>query len=83
MTDPTSRQRGRPTWTKHKMSTSNKYLVMSSRWGSTPRRTDRLTVGRNVTLKPSQSALSQSTRATNTAVEDPCLVKTQKTLCAL
>jgi hypothetical protein len=29
---------------------SNKYLVMSPRWGSTPRLTDWLTVSRNVTL---------------------------------
>jgi hypothetical protein len=29
---------------------SNAYLVMSPRWGSTPRQTGRLTVGRNLTL---------------------------------
>jgi hypothetical protein len=36
--------------TKQELSNSDKYLVMSPRWGSTPIRTDRLTVGRNVTL---------------------------------
>jgi hypothetical protein len=49
-TDPSSRQRGRPTKTKPKLSNNNKYLVMSPRWGSTPRLTDWLTVSRNVTL---------------------------------
>jgi hypothetical protein len=32
------------------VSKSNKFLVMSRRWGSTPRLTDWLTVNRNVTL---------------------------------
>jgi hypothetical protein len=35
---------------KKTVSNSNKYLVMSPRWGSTPRLTHRLTVSRNVTL---------------------------------
>jgi hypothetical protein len=49
-TDPSSCQRGRPTKTRPQLSESNKYLVMSPRWGSTPRLTDWLTVSRNVTL---------------------------------
>jgi hypothetical protein len=43
MTDPSSRQRGRPTKTRPQLSNSNKLLVMSPRWGSTPRLTDWLT----------------------------------------
>jgi hypothetical protein len=34
---------------------------MSPRWGSTPRRTDRLTVGRNVTLTLTLTALPRVT----------------------
>jgi hypothetical protein len=34
---------------------------MSPRWGSTPRRTDRLTVGRNVTMTLTDSALAIAT----------------------
>jgi hypothetical protein len=49
-TDPSSRQRGCPTKTRPQLSNSNKYLVISPRWGSTPRLTDWLTVSRNVTL---------------------------------
>jgi hypothetical protein len=49
-TDPSSRQRGRPTKTRPYLSNKNKYLVMSPRWGSTPRLTDWPTVSRNVTL---------------------------------
>jgi hypothetical protein len=41
---------GAPPKTKQKLSNSNKYLVMSPRWGSAPRLTDWLTVSRNVTL---------------------------------
>jgi hypothetical protein len=37
-TDPSSRQRGRPT--KTRLSNSNKYLVMIPRWGSIPRLSD-------------------------------------------
>jgi hypothetical protein len=39
-TDPSFRQRGRPTKTRRQLSNSNKYLVVSPRWGSTPRLTD-------------------------------------------
>jgi hypothetical protein len=49
-TDPSSRQRGRPTKTGPQLSESNKYLVMNPRWGSTPRLTDLLIFSRNVTL---------------------------------
>jgi hypothetical protein len=47
--DPSSRQRRRPTKTRPYLSKSNKYLVMSPRWGSTPRFTNWLTASRNVT----------------------------------
>jgi hypothetical protein len=47
---PSSRQRGRLTKTRPSQSKSNKYLVMSPRWDSTPRLTDWQTVSRNVTL---------------------------------
>jgi hypothetical protein len=50
MIDPSSRQSGRPTSTKPKLSDSNKNRVLSPRWGLTPRLTNRLTVGCNVTL---------------------------------
>jgi hypothetical protein len=50
MTDPPSPQRGLPTLTKPKLSDSNKNLVSAPRWGSTPRLTSRLTLGRNVNL---------------------------------
>jgi hypothetical protein len=40
MTDPTSRQRGRPTWTGQKLSSKKNYLVNSPRRSSTPRQTD-------------------------------------------
>jgi hypothetical protein len=50
-TDPSSRQRGRPTkQDRNCQIVMAKYLVMSPRWGSTPRLTDWLTVSRNVTL---------------------------------
>jgi hypothetical protein len=49
-TDPSSRQIGRPTRTRPYLSKSNKYLVMSRRWGSILRLTDRLTVSHNVTV---------------------------------
>jgi hypothetical protein len=39
-TDPSSRQRGRPTDNKTVTFNSNNYLVMSPRRGSTPRLTD-------------------------------------------
>jgi hypothetical protein len=39
-TYPSSRQRRRPTKTRPQLVNSNKYLVMSPRWGSTPRLTD-------------------------------------------
>jgi hypothetical protein len=48
--NPSSRQRGRPTKARPKLSKSNKYLVTSSRWDSTPRVTDWLIVSRNVAL---------------------------------
>jgi hypothetical protein len=58
-TDPTSRQRGRPTKT-HRIKwhvevcslavNSNKHLVMRTRRGSTSRHADWLTISRNVTL---------------------------------
>jgi hypothetical protein len=48
MTDPPSRQRGRPTSTNPQMSESNK--ISFDRWGLTPKLTSRLTVGRSVTL---------------------------------
>jgi hypothetical protein len=50
MAYPTPRQKGRPTLKIPELSNSTELLVMSPRWGSTPRLTDRLTVGRNVTL---------------------------------
>jgi hypothetical protein len=50
MTDPSSRQRGRPTLTKQEISDSNKNLVLGPTWGLTPGLTGRLTVSRNVTL---------------------------------
>jgi hypothetical protein len=39
-TDPAARQRGRPIKTRPQLSNSNKYLVMSPRWGSAPRLND-------------------------------------------
>jgi hypothetical protein len=39
MTDLSSRQRGRPTKSRPQLPKSNKHLVMSPRWGSTPRLT--------------------------------------------
>jgi hypothetical protein len=55
MTDPTSRQRGPPKRDRtvnfrHKYSTGKHHLVKSLKVGSTPRRTDWLTVSRKVTL---------------------------------
>jgi hypothetical protein len=50
MTDPSSHQRGRPTKKKDRNCQTVINLVMSPRWGSTPRLTDWLTVSRNVTL---------------------------------
>jgi hypothetical protein len=50
MTDPSSRQRGRPTSKKLQLPDSNKYMVLGPRWGLTPRSSGRMTVGRNVTL---------------------------------
>jgi hypothetical protein len=41
---------GAPYFDKHVTVKHIYYLVMSPRWGLTPRRTDRLTVGRNGTL---------------------------------
>jgi hypothetical protein len=38
--DPSSRQKGRPRKTIPQLSMSNKYLVMSYSWDSTPRLTD-------------------------------------------
>jgi hypothetical protein len=48
-TDPSSRQRVRPTSANPELSDSNKNLVLGPRWGLTPRQTGRLT-GRNITL---------------------------------
>jgi hypothetical protein len=53
-TDPSSSQRGCQRKTRPYLSKSNKYLVMSPRWGSTPRLTDWLTVSCNMTLTFSQ-----------------------------
>jgi hypothetical protein len=39
-TDPSSRQRGRPTNARPEPPKSNKYVAISVRWGSTPRLTD-------------------------------------------
>jgi hypothetical protein len=50
MTDPTSRQRGRPQMTRQKLKKKKRSLVKSPRLGSTPRLTDWLTVSRKVTL---------------------------------
>jgi hypothetical protein len=50
MTDPSSRQRGRPTLTKLQLSDSIKNLVSGPRLGLTPRLTYQVTVGRNVTF---------------------------------
>jgi hypothetical protein len=55
-TDPSSRQRGRPTKQDRNCQT-NKYLVMSPIWGSTPRLTGWLTVSRNVTLTLTLTAI--------------------------
>jgi hypothetical protein len=50
VTDPSSRQRERPTLTKAQLSHSNKNLVLGPRWGLTPRLAGRLTVRCNFTL---------------------------------
>jgi hypothetical protein len=50
MTDPFSRQRGRPTSTKPQLSNNNKNLVLGPRRDLTPRPAGLLTVDRNVTL---------------------------------
>jgi hypothetical protein len=50
MTDPTSRQRGRPQMKRQKLSKKKRSLVKSPRLGSTPRLTYWLTVSCNVTL---------------------------------
>jgi hypothetical protein len=51
MTDPTSRQReSAPQGPDCNFEKKNKSLVQSPKLGSTPRYTDRLAVGRNVTL---------------------------------
>jgi hypothetical protein len=47
---PSSRQSGRPTSTKLQLSNMNENLALGPRWGLTPRVTDRLAVGHNVTL---------------------------------
>jgi hypothetical protein len=51
-TDPTSRQRGRPTSTNPKLSKKiiKERMVKIGRGSQTPGRTGRLTVGRNITL---------------------------------
>jgi hypothetical protein len=61
MADHSSRQRGRPTRTTPQLSNSNKYLVMSPRWGSTPTLTEWLIVSRNVTLTLTLNWLWQKT----------------------
>jgi hypothetical protein len=53
MTDPSSRQRERPTSTNLQLSDSNKDLILSPRWAlysKTDWPNGRLTVGRNITL---------------------------------
>jgi hypothetical protein len=50
MTDPSSRQRGRPTSTKAQLSHSSKSLVLGPRRVLTPRLTGQVTVRRNATL---------------------------------
>jgi hypothetical protein len=50
MTDPSSRQRGCPTFTTPQLSDSNKNLVLGSTEALDQDMTGRLTVGRNVTL---------------------------------
>jgi hypothetical protein len=50
MTDPSSRQKGRPTSTELQMPDSKKNLILDPSRGLTPRLTDRVTNGRNVTL---------------------------------
>jgi hypothetical protein len=55
--DPSSE--GAPDFKNTQLSNSTKHLVMSRRWGSTPRLTDLLTVGRNVTLTQNIMQCSQ------------------------
>jgi hypothetical protein len=50
MTDPYSRQRGRPISTKQQLTDSNNNLVLGPRRGLTSRLTGRLTVSRSVIL---------------------------------
>jgi hypothetical protein len=50
MTDPSSRQRGRPTSTKPQLSNNNKNLFLGPRWGLKPGLTGQLTIGRIVAL---------------------------------
>jgi hypothetical protein len=62
-TDPPARQRGRPIKKQDRnRPNSTKNLVMSPRWGSTPRLTDWLTVSRNVTLTLTCMSQSSSRR---------------------
>jgi hypothetical protein len=64
MTDPTSRQRGRPQMTRQKLSTTKIYLWSTSpRLGSTPRHTDWLTVSCDVTLTVTLFPLMSSSLA--------------------
>jgi hypothetical protein len=50
MTDPSSRQRKRPTSTNLQPPDSNKNLVLGPKWGYTPRQTGLRVVGRYETL---------------------------------
>jgi hypothetical protein len=86
MTDPTSRQRGRPTKYRttifrYILSKGTKHLVTSPSVGSTPRHTDWQTVNRKITLTltltltlPRTSASSSTTRTTN-KWEPACIEK--------
>jgi hypothetical protein len=53
----TDRRRGRPTETRQQLSDRKYHLVTNSRVNLTPRRTVWLTVGRNMTLTLTLSAL--------------------------
>jgi hypothetical protein len=50
-TDPSSRQRERPTWTNPQPPDGNKNLILSPRRGLALRQTGRLTVGRNISSR--------------------------------
>jgi hypothetical protein len=52
----------------------NKYLIMISRWGSTPRLTDWLTVSRNVTLTLTNQQLGKNVTVVRNTRNDSSIV---------